>query len=348
MRFHTYLQNQDNNLDMEMNLNNNTNDSLALIQLTKKKASKNDTQLEKETRRFNKLVKEIQEQEKQNVEQQREDEKYQQLFFKKVHPLLVELANVQFRFVKKLEEIFNSSKLSKNLERSFVAFVIPILQDAAVYLEEAKVLLDNYHNWQLTLFPKRDHTPVVNDDEWENDEEYLFEQNSFSGSKPVPESFHPDTIEKKSISDLYKELAKLIHPDLEQDESKRHRKEQLMKELTEAKNKDDVHAMLLIKQKAAIINKAGNTEKTYSLQMLKLYNNAMKKKLEGLKRVLQQKIFHSFGSKESFYFHGKKPIAVDNRIKSDIDNIRELQQNLQANTRIMSTAAHLKELLQQY
>ena len=338
----------DNNLDMNLDLENEEADSLSLIQLTKRKASKNDTPLEKEMRRFNKLVKELQEQEKQNEEQQREDEKYQQLFFKKVHPLLIELASVQFRFVKKLEEIFYANKFSKNLERSFVAFVIPILQDAAVYHNEAKDALDNYLNWQMTLFPKQDHAPVVTDDEWENEEDYLFEQKNFSGVKPAPDSFHPDAIEKKSISDLYKELAKLIHPDLEQDESIRHRKEQLMKELTEAKNKEDVHAMLLIKQKAAFINKAGNTEKTYSLQLLKLYNNAMKKKLEGLKRVLQQKIFHSFGSKESFYSHGKKPVAVDTRIKNDVDNIRELQQNLQANLRIISTAAHLKELLQQY
>jgi hypothetical protein len=72
----------------------------------------------------------------------------------------------------------------------------------------------------------------------------------------------------------------------------------------------------------------------------------MKKKLEALKRILQQNIFHSFGSNESFYMHGKKPPSVETRIKYDINNIKELQQNLQANTRIISSAAHLKELLQ--
>lgn len=333
---------------MNNGLSNETTESLQVLPLSNKKASKNDTALEKETRRFNKLVKEIQEQEKANEVQNREDENYQQLFFKKVHPLLVELSTVQLRFVKRLEEIFYANKFSKNLERSFVAFVIPVLQDASQYLEDAKVLLDNYVNWQETLFPKQDQSPLNTASDWENEEEHLFEQENFSRSKPSPDSFHPEAIEKKSISDLYKELAKLIHPDLEQDESKRYKKEQLMKELTDAKNKEDVHAMLLIRQKAAFINKEENSDKNYSLQMLKLYNNAMKKKLEGLKRALQQKIFHSFGSKESFYSHGKKTIPVDARIKNDINNIKELQQNLQANTRIMSTAAHLKELLQQY
>lgn len=331
-----------------MGLKTDSHEGIMLIQLEKKKLSKNDTPLQKEMRRFNKLVKEIQEQEKANEAQHREDEHYQQLFFKKVHPLLVELSTVQFRFVKKIEDIFYANKFSKNLERSFVAFVIPVLQDASQYLEEAKVSLDNYLNWQQTLFSKQDQAPSNRDNESENEEDHLFNAGNFRGIKPIPDSFHPEAIEKKSISDLYKELAKLIHPDLEQDENKRQKKEQLMKELTDAKNTEDVHAMLLIRQKAAIINKAGDGDKTYSLQMLKMYNNAMKKKLEGLKRILQQKIFHSFGSKESFYSHGKKPIPVDARIKNDINNIKELQQNLQANTRIMTTAAHLKELLQQY
>jgi hypothetical protein len=73
----------------------------------------------------------------------------------------------------------------------------------------------------------------------------------------------------------------------------------------------------------------------------------MKKKLDALKRELQQKIFRGFGSKESFYTHGRKKIPVEARIKNDVNSIKELQQNLQANTRMISTAGHLKELLNQ-
>lgn len=339
------------NLDITEQMENDQVHILPLIQLTQKKASKNDTPLEKEIRRFNKLVKELEEQEKENEGQKREDEKYRQLFFSKVQPLLIELAHTQLLFIEKLEAIFYANKFSKNMERSFVAFAIPILQDAAVYLDTAKNKMDNYLNWQLTLFSKTEQVPALQQEEEE--ETYLNEDDSYSREQPFSRSNDEtkkklaDDMEKKSIAELYKELAKLIHPDLEQNEAIRYRKEELMKELTAAKEKEDIHAMLFIKQKADVINKTSSSEKSYSLQLLKLYNNSMKKKLEALKRQLQQKIFHSFGSKESFYSHGKKPLPVETRIKYDINNIKELQQNLQANTRIISSAAHLKELLQQ-
>lgn len=323
-------------------------EQLSLIPLNQKKASKNDSPLEKEMRRFNKLVKELQEQEKENAMQQMEDEKYQQLFFAKVHPMLVELASTQLLFIDKLEEIFYADKFSKNLERSFVSFAISILQDASLHLDAAKDKMDNYINWQSTLFPKADKNPLLTDEEddiFSTDDDGDFGENKYSTVKENKRM--TDDIEKKSVSDLYKELAKLIHPDLEQDEALRYRKEQLMKELTAAKDKEDVHTMLLIKQKADILNQASSSEKSYSLQLLKLYNNSMKKKLEHLKRAFQQKIFRSFGSKESFYAHGRKKMVVEVRIKNDIQQIRELQQNLQANTRIINTSAHSKELLQQ-
>ncbi len=320
---------------------------LPLLQLTKKKASKNDTPLEKEMRRFNKLVKELEEQERENNLQKTEDEAYQQLFGKKVHPLLVELAQVQLRFIEKLESIFYAGKFSKSQERIYLAFAIPVLQDAGHYLHEAKDKLDNYINWQETLSPVQDDYPLAkennepgetSDDETEYDDYKKYPKNNQAAS---PE------IEKKSVSELYKELAKLIHPDLEQDETIRYQKEQLMKELTAAKDKEDVHAMLLIQQKAAVLNNTEGSEKGYSLQLLKMYNNSMKKKLEALKRSLQQQVFRSFGSKESFYAHGRKKIPVEARIKNDINSIKELQQNLLDNMRIISAPAHLRELLQQ-
>ena len=336
------------NLDITDQLENNRANTLPLIQLTQKKASKNDSPLEKEMRRFNKLVKELEEQEKENERQKMEDEKYQQLFFTKVQPLLIELAGTQLLFIERLEKIFYANKFSKNMERSFVAFAIPILLDAATYLDAAAEKMNNYINWQTTLFSKTEHAPAVQEEDEEtylDEDDGYFEKQSFSAEHNKTKNSLADDVEKKSISDLYKELAKLIHPDLEQDEAIKYRKEQLMKELTAAKDKEDIHAMLFIKQKADVINKTSSSEKSYSLQLLKLYNNSMKKKLEALKRQLQQKIFHSFGSKESFYSHGKKPLPVETRIKYDISNIKELQQNLQANTRIISTAAHLKELL---
>ena len=104
------------NLDIKEQMENDQAGILPLIQLTQKKASKNDTPLEKEMRRFNKLVKELEEQEKENEGQKIEDEKYRQLFFSKVQPLLIELAHTQLMFIEKLEAIFYANKFSKNMK----------------------------------------------------------------------------------------------------------------------------------------------------------------------------------------------------------------------------------------
>ncbi len=325
-------------------------DTLPLIQLSRKKASKNDSPLEKEMRRFNKLIKEIKEQEQANAQQQEADDRYQQLFFKKVHPLLIELAHIQLAFIDKLEAVFYANKFSKSQEESYLNFAIPVLHDAAQYLDAAIYKLDNYITWLQTILPKRNKPQALADEEEaetiEEEEDFVFDKDFFKNERASEQPL-PDELAKKSITELYKELAKLIHPDLEQDEQRRHSKEQLMKELTEARDKDDVHAMLIIRQKADQINKHTAGPQSHSLHLLKTYNQAMKKKLDVLKRSLQQKVFQSFGSKESFYAHGRKPAPVEARIKNDIVQIKELQQNLQANTRYINTAADLKELLQQ-
>ncbi len=323
---------------------------LPLVTASSKNASSKDSPMEKEMRRFNKLIRELKEQEQANAQQQEADDLYQQLFFKKVHPLLIELAHIQLAFISKLEDVFYDNKFSKNQEQTYLAFAIPVLYDAAQYLDAAGEKLQNYQNWQQTLLPKQTHSPAAVDEGGEEpieeEEDFVFEK-GFAKNERGSQQPLQDELAKKSITELYKELAKLIHPDLEQDEQRRHSKEQLMKELTAARDQEDVHAMLIIRQKADQINKYTAGPQSHSLHLLKMYNQAMKKKLDLLKRKLQQKVFQSFGSKESFYANGRKPAPVEARIRSDIDQIKDLQQNLQANTRYINTAADLKELLQQ-
>jgi hypothetical protein len=55
-----------------------------------------------------------------------------------------------------------------------------------------------------------------------------------------------DELKQKSISTLYKQLAKFFHPDLEQDAALRAEKEILMKELTVAYEEKNLHAMLML------------------------------------------------------------------------------------------------------
>jgi len=53
-------------------------------------------------------------------------------------------------------------------------------------------------------------------------------------------------LQKKSLNSIYKQLVKAFHPDLEQDAEQKNRKEELMKRVTCAYEKDDLHTLLAI------------------------------------------------------------------------------------------------------
>ena len=55
-----------------------------------------------------------------------------------------------------------------------------------------------------------------------------------------------DDLKQKNIGTIYKQLAKLFHPDLEQDEERKLEKEILMKELTVAYEAKNLHALLTL------------------------------------------------------------------------------------------------------
>lgn len=54
---------------------------------------------------------------------------------------------------------------------------------------------------------------------------------------------------QKNLSTLYRQLAKLLHPDLEQDEERRAEKAVLMQEVTRAYEAKDLHALLMLELK---------------------------------------------------------------------------------------------------
>lgn len=58
-----------------------------------------------------------------------------------------------------------------------------------------------------------------------------------------------EELKQKSLSTLYRQLAKLLHPDLEQNEERRAEKAVLMQEVTRAYEAKDLHALLLLEMK---------------------------------------------------------------------------------------------------
>jgi hypothetical protein len=89
-------------------------------------------------------------------------------------------------------------------------------------------------------------------------------------------------LRQKNISTIYKQLAKLFHPDLEQDESRKLEKEILMKELTAAYEAKNLHALLSLELQW--IHKENDHLETLTEEKLAVYLYILREQAEGLER----------------------------------------------------------------
>lgn len=83
----------------------------------------------------------------------------------------------------------------------------------------------------------------------------------------------------KSVATIYRQLAKVLHPDLEMNESLKLKKDSLMKQLTEAYKKKDLHTMLTLELEW--IKKEENFSEM-SKEKLKIYNELLNEQIADL------------------------------------------------------------------
>jgi hypothetical protein len=84
-----------------------------------------------------------------------------------------------------------------------------------------------------------------------------------------------EEMKQKNISTIYRQLAKLFHPDLERDENRRLEKEELMKELVEAYEAKNLHALLTLELKW--IHNESNHLETLTEEKLAVYLQILQK-----------------------------------------------------------------------
>ena len=127
---------------------------------------------------------------------------------------------------------------------------------------------------------------------------------------------------KRSIANIYKQLARVLHPDFERDSERQREKVELMQELTEAYRQNDLHTLLRLEMQW-IENEGGNIEQLTE-EKLGVYNEVLSGQVEGLERRLQDTLFrpryrpvvnYSFGRTKPIDGPGKAH-EVDTRIAS--------------------------------
>ena len=97
-------------------------------------------------------------------------------------------------------------------------------------------------------------------------------------------------LRKKSIASVYKQLAKVLHPDLEPDAGRRERKVALMQELTSAYRNNDLHTLLRLELEW-IEREEGDVERLTE-EKLAIYNQMLKEQASSLDRELAGLPYH--------------------------------------------------------
>lgn len=99
-----------------------------------------------------------------------------------------------------------------------------------------------------------------------------------------------EELQKKGISTIYKQLAKVFHPDLEHSPERKLEKEQLMKRLTSAYENNDLHTLLTLEMEW--MNQSEEEAKAQSDEQLKIYNSILKDQVETLQESIGVAVLH--------------------------------------------------------
>jgi len=139
----------------------------------------------------------------------------------------------------------------------------------------------------------------------------------------------------KNISSIYRQLAKAFHPDLEPNEELKLEKEQLMKQLTTAYEKKDLHTLLTLE--IAWIQKEETNPDKLGDEKLKIYNEALKQQVQELEDEIHALLEHPRYQplqKFAMFPHQLTSIDLDREkqqteatIKDITESIRRLKRN---------------------
>ena len=99
-----------------------------------------------------------------------------------------------------------------------------------------------------------------------------------------------EQLRNKSIASVYKQLAKVLHPDLEPDTGRKQAKGTLMQELTAAYRNNDLHTLLRLELEW-IHREEGDVERLTE-EKLSIYNQVLKEQVFELERELAELPYH--------------------------------------------------------
>jgi len=151
-----------------------------------------------------------------------------------------------------------------------------------------------------------------------------------------------DEIKNKNIRSIFYSLAKVLHPDLEQNPVARAEKEEIMKKVTVAYEQQDLSTLL--KLELEWVHKETEHLELISEQKLKIYIDVLKEQVNELERE-KYAIYHNPRFAEIYdVAHSAEHYAKQKLTKQKHEE-KQIQESLKHNTALLSEAKDKKSIL---
>ena len=158
-----------------------------------------------------------------------------------------------------------------------------------------------------------------------------------------------DEMKQKHISTIYTQLAKLFHPDLEQDEDKKVDKEILMKELIAAYEAKNLHALLMLELKW--IHKETDHLESLTEEKLAIYLQILKEQAGNLdyqrNSIFQQPQYAVLANEFGFSVQRYPVEIVQKEVKNIENTVKQFESDIKDFESPMALR-HVKEMLKQW
>ncbi len=338
--------------------------------------------LSKSQAKFNKLVAEIEKLKVKKVTLEQQIKEVEITIHKKVLPLIFESKEVTFTMLKNIDSAFDNFKLAKGEQEAIARFIVTTIREMSSMLNQMgedtsemnelsakyKYILgddfdDDDDDDEEDMFGEAFKNMFGFDIDMEKikngDEEYIAEkQREFSGQKERKKSKKQLAAEekekeaedkmKKDTRTIYTQLAKQLHPDTEQDETKRDAKTELMKRVTNAYSNNDLYELLQIQMEVDQLD--ADSLSSASDDTMESYIKVLQKQVNEIRQEIEYKVKSNPIYQQ--FFDDFKERFIESRIKKQIKELKDGMQHLSQMSRAAndkhSFKAFAKELKAEY
>lgn len=152
----------------------------------------------------------------------------------------------------------------------------------------------------------------------------------------------------KAARSIYTDLVKAFHPDREQDENERNRKTEIMKQITQAYEKDDLFELLRLK--ISLQNTDADSLKIADAE-LKYYNKILKEQVNELETRIWQQTYNALspnGGYNMFAKFGGEPRVMKTRFTKEINHIKQSIKIMDENIANLKVKENMRAFLKNY